>query len=56
MVLIKLDSLHVEKMQRIHNYHPAQNSKWIKDFNIEPDTLHLIEEKVDNSLEFIGID
>jgi hypothetical protein len=26
-------------------------SKWIKDFNIKPDTLNLIEEKVENSLE-----
>ena len=29
-------------------------SKWIKDFNIKPDTLNLIEEKVENSLECIG--
>jgi hypothetical protein len=29
-------------------------SKWIKDLNIEPDTLTLIEGKVGNSLEYIG--
>jgi hypothetical protein len=29
-------------------------SKWIKDFNIKPDTLNVIEEKVGKSLEFIG--
>jgi hypothetical protein len=29
-------------------------SKWIKDLNIKPDTLNLIEEKVGNSLELIG--
>jgi hypothetical protein len=29
-------------------------SKWIKDFNIKPDTLNLIEGKVGKSLEFIG--
>ena len=29
-------------------------SKWIKDLNIKPDTLNLIEEKVEKSLEFIG--
>ena len=29
-------------------------SKWIKDFNIKPDTLNLIEEKVGKSLELIG--
>ena len=30
-------------------------SKWIKDLNIKPDTLNLIEEKVGKSLELIGI-
>ena len=30
------------------------NSKWIKDFNIKPDTPNLIDEKVGKSLEFIG--
>jgi hypothetical protein len=29
-------------------------SKWVKDFNIKPDTLNLIDEKVGNSLELIG--
>ena len=29
-------------------------SKGIKDFNIKPDTLYLIEEKVGKSLELIG--
>ncbi|KAL6081732.1 hypothetical protein STEG23_016814, partial [Scotinomys teguina] len=29
-------------------------SKWIKDLNINPDTLNLIEEKVGNTLECIG--
>ena len=28
--------------------------KWIKDLNIKPYTLNLIEEKVEKSLEFIG--
>jgi hypothetical protein len=30
------------------------NSKWIKDLNIKPDTVNLIEEKVRNILELIG--
>ena len=30
-------------------------SKWIKEFNLKPDTLNLIEDKVGKSLEFIGI-
>jgi hypothetical protein len=29
-------------------------SKWIKDLNIKPDTLNLIEKKIWNSLELIG--
>jgi hypothetical protein len=29
-------------------------SKWIKDLNIKPDTLKLIEEKVGKNLELIG--
>jgi hypothetical protein len=29
-------------------------SKWIKDINIKPDTLNLIEEKVGKNLELIG--
>ena len=29
-------------------------SKWIKDLNINPATLNLIEEKVGSTLEFIG--
>jgi hypothetical protein len=28
--------------------------KWIKDLNIKPDTLNIIEKKVENSLECIG--
>jgi hypothetical protein len=29
-------------------------SKWIKDLHIKPDTLKLIEEKVEKSLEYMG--
>ena len=29
-------------------------SKWIKDLNIKPNTLNLIEEKVESMLEYIG--
>jgi hypothetical protein len=31
------------------------NSKWIKDLHIKPDTLNLIEEKVEKSLEHFDI-
>ena len=30
-------------------------SKWIKDFNIKSDTMNLIEVKLGNSIECIGI-
>jgi hypothetical protein len=36
------------------NLSPCTNSKWLKDLNIKPDTLNLIEEKVGKSLELIG--
>jgi hypothetical protein len=29
-------------------------SMWIKDLNIKPDPLNLIEDKVENSLEHLG--
>jgi hypothetical protein len=31
------------------------NSKWIKDLNIRPQTLKLVQERVGNTLEVIGI-
>jgi hypothetical protein len=31
------------------------NSKWIKDLNIRPETLKLVQERAGNTLEAIGI-
>jgi hypothetical protein len=31
------------------------NSKWIKDLNIRPQTLKLVQERIRNTLELIGI-
>jgi hypothetical protein len=31
------------------------NSKWIKDLNISPETLNVVQEKTGNTLEAIGI-
>ena len=33
---------------------PCTKLKWIKDLNIKPNTLNLLEEKVGKSLELIG--
>ena len=30
------------------------NSKWIKDLNIKPNTLNLIEQKLENTLKLVG--
>ena len=48
-------NLHVEEYKLILIYYPCMKlkSKWIKDHNIKPDTLNLIEEKVGNSLKCI---
>jgi hypothetical protein len=35
----------------LYKYH----SKWIKDLNIRPETLKLVQEKAGNTLEAIGI-
>jgi hypothetical protein len=56
MVLVKLDCV-CTRMQ-IDPYLPLctkLNSKWIKDLNIKPDMLNLMEEKVENNLGLIGI-
>ena len=46
------DSQHVEGYKLIHSYLPVQSSS--KDLHIKPDTLNLIEEKVGESLEYLG--
>jgi hypothetical protein len=33
----------------------SMNSKWIKDLNIRPETLKLVQERTGNTLEAIGI-
>jgi hypothetical protein len=49
--------LSVSKRMKIYPYSTPcteLKSKWIKDHNIKPDTLNLIEEKVGKSFELIG--
>jgi hypothetical protein len=35
-------------------FHPVQVSKWIKNLNIKSETLKLVQERVQNTLELIG--
>ncbi|KAL6032931.1 hypothetical protein STEG23_010920 [Scotinomys teguina] len=53
-MLVKLDNDMSKKANRsIFITSTKLSSKWIKDLGIRPDTLNLIEEKVENSLELI---
>ena len=50
---------HVEECRRMQTdpyllHCTKLKSKWIKDLNIKPDILNLIEEKVGNNLEHFG--
>ena len=56
MVLVQL-AVNMYKIMQIDPFlSPCRKlkSKWIKDLNIKPDTLNLIEEKVGKSLEHIS--
>lgn len=41
---------------RLQSPYTNSNFKWIKDLNIRPDAMILIEQKINNGLEFIGIE
>jgi hypothetical protein len=48
-------SYHVEECELIHSYLPVLwSTKWIKELQIKPETVKLIEEKVGKGLEDMG--
>ena len=56
MVLVKL-ALSMQKMKIDHSLSPCTmlKCKWIKDLHIKPATLKLLDEKVEKTLELIGL-
>jgi hypothetical protein len=49
--------VHIEKTERISVFHTVTsiNSKWTKDFNAWPKTLKQLQDRIVESLEYIGI-
>jgi hypothetical protein len=43
------------KLDPCQSFFTSINSKWIKDLNIRPETLQLVQEKAGNTLGAIGI-
>jgi hypothetical protein len=50
-----LSACRILKLDPCLSPHTSINSKWIKDLNIRPETLKIVQERAGNTLEAIGI-
>jgi hypothetical protein len=54
MVLLQQSACRKIQIDPFRSFCIKVKSKWIKDLPIKPDTLNLIEEKVEKSLKYLG--